>query len=170
MENILNEALAYGKQDFKVFPLIPKQKRPIKDWSYLKATNDPEELFNIFCSEKPYSIGINLKEADLIVLDLDRHTNVQDGIAWLTSKINESLENDCVVYTPRNGLHIYFKLNVFEVPNKLELADGVEILTDFCFKWELQAESFKNVCSRLFKTIRQWLRKEESKTERRFSD
>lgn len=132
MDSLLNEALSYAKQSFKVFPLIPNQKRPIKDWSYLKATNDPEEVFNIFCSEELYNIGINLKEAGLIVLDLDRHTDQQDGVAWLASKTNESLEKDCVVSTPRNGLHIYYSLNGFKAPNKLELADGVEILTDFC--------------------------------------
>lgn len=132
MENLLNEALAYAKQGFKVFPLIPKQKRPIKDWSYLKATSDQEEVYNIFCSEEPYNLGINLKEAGLITLDLDRHSDNQNGVEWLASKTSESLENDLVVSTPRNGLHIFFKLNGFEIPNKFELADGVEILTDFC--------------------------------------
>lgn len=132
MENLLNEALSYAKQGFKVFPLIKNQKRPIKDWSYLKATNDQEEVYNVFCSEEPYNVGINLKEAGLIVLDLDRHQKAQDGVAWLTSKTSESLEKACVVSSPRNGLHIFYSLNGYEVPNKLELADGVEILTDFC--------------------------------------
>ena len=132
LESLLNEALSFAKLGFKVFPLIPKQKRPIKNWNYLKATNDPEEVFNIFCSEKPYNLAINLKEADLIVLDLDRHTDKQDGVAWLANKTNESLANDCVISTPRRGIHVVYRLNGFDVPNKLELADGVEILTDFC--------------------------------------
>lgn len=132
MESLLNEALSYAKQGFKVFPLIPDQKRPIKDWSYLKATNNQEEVYNVFCSEEAYNIATNLKEAGLIVLDLDRHSEKQDGVAWLANATNESLENDCVISTPRKGIHIYYKLNGFEVPNKLELADGVEILTDFC--------------------------------------
>lgn len=132
LESLLNEALSFAKLGFKVFPLIPKQKRPIKDWSYLKATSDPEEIFNIFCSEEPYNLAINLKEAGLIVLDLDRHTDQQDGVAWLANKTNESLANDCVISTPRKGIHVVYRLNGFDVPNKLELADGVEILTDFC--------------------------------------
>lgn len=131
-ESLLNEALMYAKQGYKIFPLIKNQKRPIKNWSYLKATKDPEEVFNIFYNEELYNVGINLKEAGLIVLDLDRHTDQQDGIAWLASKTSESFEEDCVVSTPRNGLHVVYVLNGFDVPNKLELADGVEILTDFC--------------------------------------
>lgn len=132
MDNLLSEALAFAKLDLKVFPLIPNQKRPIKDMSYLNASNDQEEVFNIFCNEELYNIGINLKEAGLIVLDLDRHSEQQNGLAWLASKTNDSLQDDCVVSTPRNGMHVYYLLNGIEVPNKLEIADGVEILTDFC--------------------------------------
>lgn len=132
MDNLLSEALRFAKQGFKVFPCIPNQKRPIKDWSYLKATNDPEEVYNVFNSKELYNVGINLKEAKLIVLDLDRHRDGQDGLAWLGEKAKQSLDGDCVVSTPRNGLHVYYSLSGADIPNKLELADGVELLTDFC--------------------------------------
>lgn len=167
MDNFLSESLEYASNGFKVFPLIPKQKRPIKDWSYLKATNDQEEVFDIFNNKQVYNIGLNLKESSLIVLDLDRHKEGQDGVKWLSNKANESIENDCVITTPRNGLHIVYALNGFEVASNLELADGVEILTGFCTavpsyveipsenvkgSYELVSGSFKDI-----KPIPQWL-------------
>lgn len=43
-----NTALELVKRGYKVFPLVPNTKRPIKDQSYLTASNDPHTVAKWF--------------------------------------------------------------------------------------------------------------------------
>ncbi len=45
---VKNTALELAKHGFKVFPLVPNTKRPIKDHSYLTASNDPQTVAKWF--------------------------------------------------------------------------------------------------------------------------
>ncbi len=48
MMTVKNTALELAKHGFKVFPLITNTKRPIKDQSYLTASNDPQTVAKWF--------------------------------------------------------------------------------------------------------------------------
>ena len=70
--SFLDAALTFAEKGWRVFPIVPKTKKPlIKEWQTL-ATNNPDQV-KAWWSQSPHSnIGIATgKESILVVLDVD---------------------------------------------------------------------------------------------------
>lgn len=101
---------------------------------HLDATVDTYQLTDMF---KEYSsdsnIGIRLSGMGLIVLDIDRHNENQNGLRSLKQAgINTNFDSEVFESTPRNGFHVFYKVPMgFDIKavNHNPLP-GVEVLTD----------------------------------------
>lgn len=142
MEELQCEKPAFDliDQGFRVFPLSPNSKVPLKGTHGFKsATNDPEtffnwiapatndEKFNIYRSK--INIGVVLD--GLIVLDVDLHSSEHNGRQTLVNLAREGkqLPPTYIEATPHGGLHYFFKYSN-ELPAQQVIANGLEIRSD----------------------------------------
>ena len=112
----LTAALSLAKAGLRIFPARPVRKatggwsKPpyIRDWES-QATTDSIQI-GCWWTQFPEAIPA-IPCDDIIVLDADRHTGGSDGVAALTCLIEEHGDWPCppVVFTPRDGLHFYFR-------------------------------------------------------------
>lgn len=130
-ESLLNEALKLAKT-FKIYPLAPMTNIPLKgSRGELDATQDQQTILSWFESEPLISIGISLKDSNVLVLDIDDHH--EDGevikeLAQLTK--GGSLEDAVIVKTPRGqGFHAYYKYpSNITIENDSNFRNGIELL------------------------------------------
>ncbi|MGJ6968913.1 bifunctional DNA primase/polymerase [Streptosporangium sp. G11] len=122
---LLRYALAAAARGWHIFPLTPRDKRPVRgftDWER-HATTDPDQIRRLW-SRAPFNIGIACGPSGLVVLDLDMPKPRQappptwhlpgicDGSAVLT-RLCEQAKQDrpddtFTVLTRRGGAHLYF--------------------------------------------------------------
>lgn len=136
MNNTLNTALILAKCGMKIYPLSAGSKVPVQgSHGEHDATDDPNTIREWFTYDPNYNLAINLQASHLAVIDLDNHSNGANGIRTYSEYIRthgDSYVDTLRTYTemtPRNGLHIFYKLN-HDFGNKdIQLMPGVELLT-----------------------------------------
>ncbi len=125
-------ALELAKHGFKVFPLVPNTKRPIKDQSYLTASNDPQTVTKWFGDLPQANLGLELASKSLIVVDIDTHNgiSVRDALGLLAGKGCKLPTETYIEQTPGGGLHFFYK---GKVPSKrvTNFISSVDLLSDF---------------------------------------
>lgn len=129
------EAFELIQQGYAVYLLAQGTNSPYKGSNgHLDATTDITVLTDMFVKYGANSnIAISLKNTNLIVLDIDRHTDDKNGLRSLNqSGIKTNFDNEVFETTPRNGIHAFYR-----VPDGLDVAtlkrnlmDGVELVTD----------------------------------------
>ena len=127
-----NTALELAKHGFKVFPLVPNTKRPIKDQSYLTATNDPQTVAKWFDHEPNINLGLSLSDSSLIVLDIDNHagTGIRDTMQKLADRGCTLPTNTYIEQTPSGGLHLFYRGQVSK-KRVTNFIPSVDLLADF---------------------------------------
>ena len=65
--------LELAKRGYRVYPLVPNTKQPLKGQSYLTASNDEQEISNWFDVHGNINVGLDLAWSWLIVVDIDNH-------------------------------------------------------------------------------------------------
>jgi hypothetical protein len=104
---MLDAALWWASQGFRVLPLVPNGKVPaVKDWP-ARATTDDVQLRTWFGSH-PYGIGL-ATGGTWFVVDCDRK-NGNDGVALLNQLLELNgipLPATTTVVTPSGGRHYY---------------------------------------------------------------
>lgn len=136
MNNTLNTALILAKCGMKVYPLSAGSKVPVQgSHGEHDATSDPSTIKEWFNYNPNFNLAINLQASTLAVIDLDHHDNATNGVQNYSKYIRNhgsSYVDSLKTYTeitPRNGLHIFYKLNQ-DLGNKdIQLMPGVELLT-----------------------------------------
>lgn len=136
MNNTLNTALILAKCGMKVYPLSAGSKVPVQgSHGEHDATSDPSTIKEWFDYNPNFNLAINLQASTLAVIDLDNHDNTTNGVQNYSKYIRNhgsSYVDSLKTYTeitPRNGLHIFYKLNQ-DLGNKdIQLMPGVELLT-----------------------------------------
>lgn len=136
MNNTLDTALVLAKCGMKVYPLTVGSKIPVQgSHGEHDATNDLDTIKKWFNYNPNFNLAINLQASNLAVVDLDNHENATNGVQNYSKYIRNhgsSYVDSLKTYTeitPRNGLHIFYKLNQ-DLGNKdIQLMPGVELLT-----------------------------------------
>lgn len=136
MNNTFIAAQSLAKNGIKVYPLSPGSKVPVAgSHGEHDATNNPDTIKSWFNYNSNFNLAINLKASHLAVIDLDNHDGSTNGVQNYSMYIRnhgETYVDTLRTYTeitPRNGLHIFYKLN-HDFGNKdIQLMPGVELLT-----------------------------------------
>ena len=108
--NRLNQVIKMVRAGLYVYPIIPNGKQPIRNYSYLKATQDIAEIESWFEHEPNINIGLNLAKSNLIVVDIDNHHNDLNTPLKSLSNLGYNLPSDYVERTQSGGLHFYYRL------------------------------------------------------------
>ena len=104
----LTAALDYARRGWKVFPLNPTGKKPIRDLAWKEEATTDEAQIRKWWSENPnYNIGILTgASSKLLVFDADKKDG-KDGEAIFAKMVPEyGIEPTYTVETP-NGFHYY---------------------------------------------------------------
>lgn len=123
------------QQGYKVYLLAQGTNTPYKGSNgHLGATNNVRQLTDMFLKYGANSnIGITLRDSKLVVLDIDRHIPDKNGLQTLKQLgITANFDNEVFETTPRDGVHLFFRL-----PDDLEVSilkrnigAGLELVTD----------------------------------------
>ncbi|MBT2731656.1 bifunctional DNA primase/polymerase [Carnobacterium sp. ISL-102] len=131
-ESLLIEALELSKT-FKIYKLAPMTNIPLKgSRGELDATQDQQTILDWFEKDPLISIGISLKDSNVLVLDIDDHDETGEVIKELASLTNgNSLEDAVIVKTPRGkGFHAFYSYpSNLTIENDSNFRNGIELLT-----------------------------------------
>lgn len=109
-------ALAYAKMGMAVFPLIPKNKKPVTANGFHDATTDPIQVEKWWGANPNYNIGIATGQMSggLVVIDLD--IDEEKG-KYGNETLREweadhgQLPDTCRTITGRGGYHLLYRVN-----------------------------------------------------------
>lgn len=130
---MLENAMKYAENGWAVYPLIQGGKIPHKGSNgHLDASNNPKEVKKLFLQYGASSnIGISLLNTEYIVIDVDLHTEGKSGFQSL-QEIEEAyttLPETFTVSTPRNGLHMYYRISGLSLDRDLiDFRPGLDVL------------------------------------------
>lgn len=123
------------QQRYKVYLLAQGTNVPYKgSRGHSDATANVRELTDMFLKYGANSnVGIILKDTGLVTLDIDRHTPDKNGLQTLKQLgITPNFDDQVLETTPRNGLHVFYR-----VPDELDVTKlkrnigaGLELVTD----------------------------------------
>ena len=132
MMTVKNTALELAKHGFKVFPLIPNTKRPIKDQSYLTASNDPQTVAKWFDDLPQANLGLELASKSLVVVDIDNHNSagIRDTMQKMADQGCTLPTNTYIEQTPSGGLHLFYRGQVSK-KRVTNFIPSVDLLADF---------------------------------------
>lgn len=130
--NRLDQVIEMVQRGLYVYPIVPNGKQPIKDYSYLKATQDINLIKSWFEHEPNINIGLNLAKSNLIVVDIDNHNNDLQAPLQELYNLEYKLPSNYIELTKSGGLHYYFRSNKPVKPTrKTKFIAGVDLLSDF---------------------------------------
>lgn len=129
--NRLNQVIKMVRAGLYVYPIVPNGKQPIKNYSYLKATQDIELIKSWFKHEPNINIGINLSKSNLVVVDIDNHHNDLNTPLQSLKNLGYNLPSDYVELTQSGGLHYYYRADGIPATRKTKFIDGIDLLSDF---------------------------------------
>lgn len=129
--NRLNQVIKMVQRGLYVYPIVPNGKQPIRNYSYLKATQDIALIKRWFMDEPNINIGLNLAKSNLIVVDIDNHNNDLQAPLQSLSNLGYKLPSDYVERTQSGGLHFYYKSDGIPATRKTKFINGVDLLSDF---------------------------------------
>ena len=130
--NRLNQVIEMVRAGLYVYPIVPNGKQPIRDYSYLKATQNIALIKRWFMDEPNINIGLNLAKSNLIVVDIDNHHNDLNTPLKSLSNLGYKLPSNYVERTQSGGLHFYYHCSDgIPATRKTKFIDGVDLLSDF---------------------------------------
>lgn len=132
MPSMLDHALALAAQGFRVFPLRPMGRTPMKTGWQTAATSDAERVREAWWDPvmgvaQPFNVGIATGHG-LVVLDIDvKHGKDGERALRLLEMLNDTLPATMTVRTPSGGRHLYFRAPR-PVGNSVQrIAEGVDL-------------------------------------------
>jgi hypothetical protein len=114
--------LCVARMGWKIFPLRPRDKRPLTVHGFKDASSNPEQIDRWWISNPKAGVGLPTgKENGIIVIDFDpRNAGVEevdedgneysrDAYEMAHDLFGTELPDTWIVETPGGGLHFYFK-------------------------------------------------------------
>lgn len=129
VSELKKQALLFAKNGFKVFPLTPLSKIPIKGTRGSKEATISPTTINEWWEKHPQA-NIGIVTERFFVLDIDQHPGGQDGFESLRKleSTYSTLPPTLTVKTGNDGMHLYFlKPQGIELPQKIALLPGVDL-------------------------------------------
>lgn len=127
---LVSFALSYAEHGLRVFPLQPRNKIPLKDFSWnVLATTDAETIKGWWQKWPDANIGIATgKGSGIVVLDVDvTKANGEDTLSAMLVR-NGDLPKTINVKTGTGGRHYYFKYPEIEIRNSAGmLGPGLDV-------------------------------------------
>jgi putative DNA primase/helicase len=125
--DLLVAALAYATLGWRVFPLAPRSKRPIRRPGHRAATSDPQIIRAWWAANPTCNIGL-ATGAGLIVLDIDALTG---GLAWWIRR-RALLPPTVTARTGSGGLHLLYQVPADQIIRNSvgRIARGVDVRGD----------------------------------------
>lgn len=129
---VKNTALELARRGYKVFPLVPNTKQPLKGQSYLTASNHPLTVAKWFTDTPQANLGLELASKSLIVVDIDNHsgTSIRDAMQALHDQGCHLPTDTYIEQTPSGGLHFFYTGTV-PVKRVTNFIPNVDLLADF---------------------------------------
>jgi hypothetical protein len=99
-------ALHYAERGLYVFPLVPRDKKPLTEHGYKDATADPAIIHAWWQRWPDANIGLDCGRSGLVVIDLDGAEGLH---SWATLAVALELNQKTrAARTGGGGLHLYF--------------------------------------------------------------
>ena len=104
------QALAYARHGWPVFPCQPGGKEPATRHGFLDATTDPDKITWWWQRQPEANLAIATGQPGPDVLDVDQHGQADNGFAAFNHLKRAGLIDgaSAIVATPSGGLHAYF--------------------------------------------------------------
>ncbi|MEF2552002.1 AAA family ATPase [Aurantimonas sp. A2-1-M11] len=113
MPSILEHALDLAARGFRVFPLIPNDKKPAIDGWQQKATTDELQIRRWWQNNSGYNVGVAAGkwagEGQLLLWDADVK-NGKPGLSSLAELDMLGMPDSFRVSTPSGGFHVYTQM------------------------------------------------------------
>ena len=133
MNTFLDYAIEYASKGMAVFPLKPKEKKPLTAHGVKDATTDFDQITKWWKKNPNANIGIACGQISggLLVIDLDERANGVSGFDSLHEWESEhgELPETARTITGKGGSHILFRVPHKE-SNRVDLLDGVDVRSD----------------------------------------
>lgn len=135
MNELKQSAIEYAKMGLAVFPLIPRDKRPLTANGFKDATTDVEKVEYWWNIHPDANIGIatGRPSGGIVVVDMDIDDDEdKDGYLSFTKWVNENyliLPETWLSITGRGGYHMIFKSS-FPVKSRIGWLDAVDVRSD----------------------------------------
>ena len=129
----LDAAIEYASKGMAVFPLKPREKKPLTKHGVKDATTDFDTITKWWKRNPNANIGIACGQISggLLVIDLDERENGVSGFDSIHEWENENGELPETVrsITGKGGSHILYRVPTKE-SNRVDLLDGVDVRSD----------------------------------------
>jgi hypothetical protein len=122
----LKVALQYAAAGFNIFPCGPDKRPLVPSWA-TEATKDPARIRSLWTTNPGALVGLPMKPHDLLVFDVDRHHESEDGVAHFRALCakHEPLPPHPMVLTANGGEHHIFQQPANKIGNR-KLGNGLE--------------------------------------------
>jgi replicative DNA helicase len=129
MPSTLDHALYYAKKGWRVFPCMPKDKKPAVRWADV-ATTEEKMILGWWDHNPDFNVGIAAGEkSGITVLDVDASHDGYDTLATLIAE-HGKLPETPVVKTGSGGEHIFFKYAPGTRNSAGKLGKGLDIRSE----------------------------------------
>lgn len=129
----LDAAIEYAGKGMAVFPLKPKDKKPLTAHGVKDATTDFDTITKWWKRNPNANIGIACGQVSggLLVIDLDERENGVSGFDSLHEweSANGELPETARTITGKGGSHILYRVDHKE-NNRVDLLDGIDVRSD----------------------------------------
>ena len=133
MNTFLNAAIEYAGKGMAVFPLKPRDKKPLTKHGVNDATTDFDTIEKWWKKNPNANIGIACGQVSggLLVIDLDERENGVSGFDSLHEWESEhgELPETARTITGKGGSHILYRVDHKE-NNRVDLLEGVDVRAD----------------------------------------
>lgn len=157
MSELMDAALGYAALGWKVLPLVPRGKNPVKTGWQEKATTDPDQIRRWWTENPDYNVGVKTGDG-LCVVDVDdKEKNAALGSDMLREWELEhgDISETVCCQTPTGGMHYYFDIGDTRISgcqsdtifidlrcdgNLIVVPPSIHPDTDTAYEWDISPE------------------------------